>query len=46
LEAEGWVAVSVMVVGKEIALVMDKLTEIGATDIIVLKISNTRASEA
>jgi len=44
LEAEGWVAVSVMVEKKKIAPVMDDLSSIGATDILVLAISNTRAS--
>jgi len=43
LEAEGWVAVSAMVEKKHIATVMDKLTEVGATDILVLEIVNTRA---
>ncbi|KAM0322898.1 hypothetical protein ACHAQA_009240 [Verticillium albo-atrum] len=42
LDAEGWVAVSCMVVKKEIAIVMDKLTEVGAKDILVLDIHNTR----
>lgn len=43
LEEEGWVAVSAMVEKKKIATVMDDLTEIGASDILVLEISNTRA---
>jgi ATP phosphoribosyltransferase len=43
LEEEGWVAVSSMVEKKKIATVMDELTEVGATDIIVLDIANTRA---
>jgi ATP phosphoribosyltransferase-like protein len=43
LEEEGWVAVSSMVEKKKIATVMDDLTKIGATDILVLEISNTRA---
>ncbi|PHH70458.1 hypothetical protein CDD82_7097 [Ophiocordyceps australis] len=42
LDAEGWVAVSSMVEKKKIALVMDKLTRIGAHDILVLDIHNTR----
>lgn len=42
LDEEGWVAVSAMVEKKRIALVMDKLVEVGATDIIVLDIHNTR----
>ena len=44
LEAEGWVAVSVMVEKKKIATTMDDLSNVGATDILVLAISNTRAS--
>lgn len=43
LEEEGWVAVSSMVTKKEIATVMDDLTGVGATDILVLEISNSRA---
>lgn len=43
LEEEGWVAVSSMVDKKRIATVMDELTEVGATDILVLEIANTRA---
>lgn len=42
LEAEGWVAVSSMVEKKEIATVMDELTKVGATDILVLSIANSR----
>ncbi|KAM3546695.1 hypothetical protein MY1884_009743 [Beauveria asiatica] len=42
LDAEGWVAVSSMVEKKKIALVMDKLTRVGAQDILVLDIHNTR----
>lgn len=43
LEAEGWVAVSSMVLKKEVANAMDKLTAVGAKDILVLNIANTRA---
>jgi ATP phosphoribosyltransferase len=43
LEEEGWVAVSSMVEKKKIATVMDELTAVGATDILVLAIANTRA---
>jgi ATP phosphoribosyltransferase len=43
LEEEGWVAVSSMVEKKKIATVMDELTSVGATDILVLDIVNTRA---
>ncbi|KAK8087973.1 ATP phosphoribosyltransferase [Apiospora hydei] len=42
LDEEGWVAVSVMVEKKKIATVMDELTKVGATDILVLSIANTR----
>src|ERR1700712_4712498 len=44
LEEEGWVAVSSMVEKKKIATVMDELTKIGATDILILEIANTRTS--
>ena len=43
LEADGWVAVSVMVEKKKIAVIMDELTRVGATDILVLDIANTRS---
>lgn len=43
LEEEGWMAVSSMVEKKKIATVMDELTAMGATDILVLQIANTRA---
>lgn len=39
---DGWVAVSSMVEKKKIALVMDELTRVGAHDILVLDIHNTR----
>ncbi|KAI9782472.1 MAG: ATP phosphoribosyltransferase (ATP-PRTase) (ATP-PRT) [Geoglossum umbratile] len=42
LEEPGWVAVSSMVLKKDIAVVMDKLEEVGATDILVLDIANSR----
>jgi len=43
LEGDGsWVAVSSMVEKKKIATVMDDLTEVGAQDILVLEIGNTR----
>ncbi|KAJ1989993.1 ATP phosphoribosyltransferase (ATP-PRTase) (ATP-PRT) [Coemansia spiralis] len=42
LEQQGWVAVSVMVEKRELAEKMDKLKEIGATDILVLEIANCR----
>lgn len=42
LEEDGWVAVQAMVLRKDIAIAMDKLTEIGASDLIVTKIENSR----
>lgn len=44
IQEEGWFAVSAMVEKKIIATVMDQLEEIGATDILVLAISNSRAN--
>ncbi|CAJ2501643.1 Uu.00g044960.m01.CDS01 [Anthostomella pinea] len=43
LDEDGWVAVSVMVEKKKIAPIMDQLTKVGATDILVLDIANTRS---
>lgn len=42
LEEEGWVAVSSMVEKKNIATVMDELSKVGASDILVLNIANSR----
>ncbi|PLN75466.1 DNA mismatch repair protein Msh3 [Aspergillus taichungensis] len=42
LEEDGWVAVSSMVEKKKIATVMDELTKVGASDILVLTIANSR----
>jgi len=42
LEEPEWVAVSSMVEKKKIATVMDDLTGVGATDILVLDIANSR----
>lgn len=42
LEEEGWVAVSSMVERSKIAPAMDELTKVGAQDILVLQISNSR----
>jgi ATP phosphoribosyltransferase len=42
LEEDGWVAVSVMVESKIIADTMDKLEQIGAEDILVTKLENSR----
>lgn len=43
LDEEGWVSVSAMVTKGKIATAMDELTNVGATDILVLEIKNTRA---
>ncbi|KAJ2489051.1 ATP phosphoribosyltransferase (ATP-PRTase) (ATP-PRT) [Coemansia sp. RSA 2050] len=43
LEQNGWVAVSVMVEKKLVGDKMDALSDIGATDILVLDIANARA---
>ena len=42
LDEEGWVAVSSMVEKKRVATVMDELIKVGATDILVLNIANSR----
>ena len=42
LEKNDWVAVSSMVSRREIAIVMDELTGVGATDILCLQIMNSR----
>lgn len=42
LDEEGWCAVSIMVEKKKIAVVMDELTKVGAQDILVLDIKNSR----
>ncbi|KAI0535751.1 hypothetical protein GGR58DRAFT_426048 [Xylaria digitata] len=42
LDEEGWVAVSVMVEKKKLAPIMDELSKIGAHDILVLDIKNSR----
>lgn len=42
LENADWVAVSSMVEKRTIATVMDELTAVGATDILVLQIANSR----
>lgn len=42
LEKPGWVGVSVMIEKKSLNGVMDELSDIGATDILVLDISNAR----
>ena len=42
IDEADWVAVSSMVAKSNIAIVMDQLTEVGATDILVLNIANSR----
>lgn len=44
LEEEGWVAVQVMEERKKVAEVMDELAAIGASDIFVTKIENSRTT--
>lgn len=44
LEEAGWVAVQVMVERKKVATTMDELAKIGAEDIIITKIENTRTN--
>jgi ATP phosphoribosyltransferase len=42
LESDGWVAVSSMVERKAMAEIMDKLTSVGAEDVLILKLDNCR----
>ena len=42
LEDKEWVAVSSMVLKKDVAVVMDQLTGVGAEDVLCLGISNSR----
>jgi ATP phosphoribosyltransferase len=44
LEEAGWVAVSVMVERKKMATVMDDLTALGAEDVLITKIENSRTN--
>ncbi|TKA82126.1 ATP phosphoribosyltransferase [Cryomyces minteri] len=44
LEESNWVAVSAMVERKKIAIAMDELTSVGACDILVMKIDNSRTA--
>lgn len=44
LKQEDWVAVSAMVERKKIADVMDELTRVGAEDILVRQIQNSRVT--
>ena len=39
-----WVAVNVMVLRKDVATTMDRLSEIGAEDILITKIENSRTA--
>ena len=43
LEEPGWVAVQAMVERDRIAVAMDDLIAVGATDVLVVKIDNSRA---
>jgi len=42
LEEEGWVAVSVMVERDRVAVAMDELIGVGACDILITRLENTR----
>lgn len=42
LESDGWVSVSSMVERKAMAEIMDKLTSVGAEDVLILKLDNCR----
>lgn len=42
LEEEEWVAVSSMVEKSQVARVMDRLVEVGAEDVLILKLDNCR----
>lgn len=44
LEEEGWVAISVMIERSQLANKMDELAEVGAVDILVTNIENSRAT--
>ena len=44
LEEEGWVAVQAMVERKKVADVMDRLDVVGAEDVLVLQLTNTRTT--
>eukprot|EP01135_Chromosphaera_perkinsii_P006565 Nk52_evm7s545 gene=Nk52_evmTU7s545 len=43
LEDDTWVAVKSLVLKKEVAKIMDRLVEIGATDILIFDLANCRA---
>ena len=42
LDADGWCAVSALVLKKELSEIMDQLQEAGATDILAFDIANSR----
>lgn len=44
LDEDGWVAVSIMVEKKKVAPIMDELAKLGAKDILILQIANTRCT--
>ena len=44
LDDPDWVAISAMVERKTVATVMDRLSEIGAEDILITKIENSRTA--
>ncbi|GAM89236.1 hypothetical protein ANO11243_072730 [Dothideomycetidae sp. 11243] len=44
LEEESWVAINVMVERSQMAITMDRIMEIGGTDILITKIENSRAT--
>ncbi|KAF1982376.1 ATP phosphoribosyltransferas-like protein [Aulographum hederae CBS 113979] len=46
LEEPGWVAVSAMVEKKKISLRMDELEKVGAEDILVMNLENSRTKES
>lgn len=45
LDEDGWVAISVMIERSQLANKMDELAEVGAIDILVTKIENSRATD-
>lgn len=46
LEEDGWVAISVMIERSQLANKMDELAEVGAIDILVTNIENSRATDS
>lgn len=45
LDEDGWVAISVMIERSQLANKMDELAEVGAIDILITKIENSRATD-